>query len=159
MKISIWFLIVCLIGFGLFFCWFVKPFWMEFVGFFAFLATLRKLEKTHGARARAPKSRVWGLRNGTKIKKKRIEICFKIWSGKSSQNGAKMEAKLRQNRAQKASKNRCFFGLVLEWLWKHWSFCGGGCDGATFSSGSPRAALVRAGLSNKNRQRGMAYRI
>ena len=34
-----------------------------------------------------------------------------------------------------------------------------GCDGATSSSGSPRAALARAGLSNKNRQRGVAYGI
>ena len=42
--------------------------------FSLFFATWRKLEKSHGAEARAPKLRAWGVGNGVKIKKARAEF-------------------------------------------------------------------------------------
>ena len=81
-------------------------------------ATLRKLEKHHGVWARASKCKVQGVRNGIKIKKKRIENCFKKWSGNSSQNGAKIKAKLRQNEDKNASKIRLDFCQDFERLWR-----------------------------------------
>ena len=60
-----------------------------------------------------------------------------------------MEAKVSQKGIQESMFFWLGFGMALETLIglrrvREWG---------TFSSGSPRAALARAGLSNKNRQR------
>ena len=71
-----------------------------------------------------------------------------------------MEAKVSQKGIQESMFFWLGFGMALETLMGLRVGCGGAATGlrvgrgwGTFSSGSPRAALVRAGLSNKNRQR------
>ena len=78
----------------------MEPFWRDFGFVLVSFATWPKLEKSHGAKARAPKLRIRGIGNAAYFKKNASGICPKtvakndpkmepIWMP----NGAKMEPK------------------------------------------------------------------
>ena len=145
--------------FWLIFMIILERFWIDFDLFREFAKT-RKIapRSSESTKIKGLGSRTWH-QHQKKTHRNLLQNLKRKIIPKWSQNGSKIEAKLSPK-----GINNSMFCLV-----RFWNGSGNidgaatglrrGCDGATFSSGSPRAALVRAGLSNKNRQRGMACGI
>ena len=152
--------------FWLIFSIILERFWIDFDIFREFAKT-RKIapRSSESTKIKGLGSRTWH-QNQKKTHRNMLQNLKREIIPKWSQNGSNIEAKW----SPKGIKNSMFFwfgfGMALETLMGLRRGCDWAATGlrrvrewGTFSSGSPRAALVRAGLSNKSRQRGMAWRI
>ena len=139
--------------FGLIFSIILERFWIDFDLFREFAKTRKSAPRSsESTKIKGLGSRTWH-QNQKKTHRNLLQNLKRKIISKLSQNGSNIEAKWSPKGITISMFFWFGFGMALETLMGLRGWLRRVREWGTFSSGSPRAALVRAGLSNKNRQR------